>query len=309
MLAWLTWSVLGGVASALCYGLGPMVFWAPLPIYLTVLRHGGAAGGLAAALAALLISQFTASAVPLEFAAIGPLNGLFYFSLFGGSTALIGFVACLRAGTRSGYVSPALPWMTIAAWGGGLFLLMVAFHGVEGLQQAMTAQFQALLKQMPGPPLDPAGEREIVAQMVSMAPAVLGLFWGLLQQLNLAVAQRMLTRRGASLRPASIFAGARLPLPLLAIFALLLAASMMGGDVGYVAKTLAAFVAVPYVLAGLAFAHAATRKWPLRWLALTVLYVFLTLYVLLAAPVLVALGIWDQFSNLRGRKDAGSEEE
>ncbi len=318
MFAWLTWAVLGGAASAVCYGmaapgglLGVLLFWAaPLPVYLVALRHGATAGGLAAASGALLISFLVPAAMSSGETGgdRGSLEALAYFLAFGGVAAAAGALATLRRGPAGGFLDPGLLWIGLSLWGAVLFLGVVAFAGAGELQDRLGTMFTKILEGM----IDPSANADLEAmsrRLVAVVPPTAAVFWAFMQILNLAAAQALLARRGQSLRTGGVLGRPDLPLVALAVLAALVALAFTDGDLGFVAKTLAAFAAVPYVLAGLAFAHAATRGWSLRWLVLTVLYVFLTANVLLAAPIVATLGIWDQLSNLRRRNGNDGEEE
>ena len=115
--------------------------------------------------------------------------------------------------------------------------------------------------------------------LAGILPGMVGLAWLAMTLANGLLGQWAVTRAGRALRPTPDYASLRLPLWLAPGAGLVAAASLIGGDAGYLARNVAILLMAPYLVAGLVEVHASVRGKPLAGLRLAVFYgVFFALF-------------------------------
>jgi hypothetical protein len=113
------------------------------------------------------------------------------------------------------------------------------------------------------------------------------------------LAEGVLARFGGRLVPPPTMASIALPRTVSLGFAAALATALIGqGEVAFVGVSLAAFLAVPLMYLGLGVIHARLDGHPDRVMLLAVFY---TVFFGLAIPLIVALGVIEQWVGLRRR--------
>lgn len=147
-----------------------------------------------------------------------------------------------------------------------------------------------------------AAVAQAVTDYASIVPGIVAVSWVLMTVINAALAQFLALRSGRTQRPAFALAQLTLPAwcgPALGITA---AASLVaGGDVAFFVQGLAALFAVPYLLQGLAVVHCLADRLPARGLALAGFYLMLLLFSWPLLIGIVALGLVEDWAQLRRR--------
>ena len=278
---------------------------APLPLFMTGLAQGVAgaaiAGGTLLVVVALLAGTFVASGALLYL--VGP-------TLLLVRQALLNRPAAATTGGASGpgnlewyppgLLATWLVWIGLA-WLAVIVVLLLAEGG--GMQAAVEAHMQSGL----GILLPQATTEDLAEIARSMSRFVFGVgiaSYLLLLAVNGALAQGALTRFGRNLRPAPDIATLRLPgwiAPALAIA--LAAAFLLSGDAAFVARNIVPILLLPFFFAGLAVAHAFARRLRSGGFVLALFYMLLVLFTW-PAVVVVLLGLFDQWADLRRRLEA-----
>ena len=73
------------------------------------------------------------------------------------------------------------------------------------------------------------------------------------------------------------------------------------GDASFLARNILMILLTPYFLVGLAVTHVIVRRAPMPGLALAVFYLALLVFFLVAAGVVAALGVVEQWIGVRRR--------
>jgi hypothetical protein len=297
------WLLAGGagLASAVLFGFlttgAPMAFalayLTQLPIFVAGLGLGVAAGGVAGAAGILALAL-----------AGGLMAAGFYLAMVLPAMVMVQ-KALLARPTAEGGVE-WYPLGQLATWLAGLaaaalLLATLLFAGSPGgfegaVREFVRAGVARLLGHLSAP--DQAATTE---SMVVFLPGLV-LYSGMLMTvLNGSLAQALLMRAGRNVRPSADIVELELPRWVVAVFAAALALALVGdGTLGYLGGNLAAVVAMPLFLAGLAVVHAMARPRPAQKPILIVFYVLLGLF---GWPIfLVAgLGLIEQWVHLRRR--------
>jgi hypothetical protein len=280
----------------------------PLPLFMAGLALGLPAAGIAAVAGALVGFGFGGAYAGLWFALVVglPVTVLCRQALLSRDTpSAVGELV----GAPGAVVTEWYPPGALLAWATGLcvallsllFLWFAAEDG--GLKGVLGRQadrvVDAIVQQAPS--MVPAGGEEqfrLRARFFAeLAPASMAVLWMAMMLTNGAVAQWGVTRMGRNLRPTPAYAEARLPVGFAVALALSLLLAMLSGGFGYYGATLAAALAVPYVVIGLAAMHVMTRGRPSRVPVLVLTYLCLITFTF----PLVLLGLADQLFDLRGR--------
>ncbi len=303
----------------------PLLYLAPLPLFLVGLALGGPAAGLAGAAAAL--------AAALAGSALGGIAYLVCCAL--PVAVLCDKAAQSRPAAAGGAPAwyppgPLCVWLTAPPIS-ALLLANLYFVGSGGLEAAVADEvagvmelYRSLLGAAPegaapggavpdgaipegavpgGAPAGdaPAGLDSAGTLLAMGAPAMLAGLWMTLIAVNGALAQGLLSRFGRNLRPAPRLAEIDLPRPMVAAFvACLVAGTTLDGAVGYLGFNLAGVLAFPLFLSGLGVAHAAAARTRFRAGVLVAVYGALLLSRW-GALALVGLGLIDHFARLKAR--------
>lgn len=252
---------------------GGLLMWAaPLPILAAGAAFGGRVAGAAAGLAAgavLIGSSFLGVAM--------------YLAMFGLPAALIAITA-LPPGT--GRMVLSTPLALLGLWPTAVLMLVAFFvTDLEGaLRAAVEMGVQRMGVEMPDAMLD---------QVARVKAAAAGLWLALLMLGNGMLAHRLVDRRGYALAPLPPPDDLRLPdwyapLPLLA----LVLWSVTGGVLALSAMLL---LLLPFFLLGVVGVHRRLRNRPGRRAFLTGFYLLMLLFLQILAPLMVGVGLFDQF--------------
>ncbi|MBL8666729.1 MAG: DUF2232 domain-containing protein [Rhodospirillales bacterium] len=153
---------------------------------------------------------------------------------------------------------------------------------------------------------DEATRTELVDQVAPLFPGFAAVMWLVLLIGNAVLAQALLTFRGLNRRPRPDWTALRLPRwfdwPLVAAAAVGLVGS---GDLAYIARNVVVILLAAYFLVGLAVVHAFGRRSASPSLVLAAFYVLMTLFFVLAAALVAALGVAEQWIGVRRRISAG----
>ena len=289
-----------------------LLLLAPLPIFAAGLAQGvigSAIAGGTVLLIATLLAGFLAAAGALLFL-VAPTVLLVRQALLNRPAA--------AAGPAGG--APALEWyppgllVTWLLWI-GLAWLAVTLALLAGEPDGMQATVRASLEQALGlslPGLDAADIGTVAERMAGFALGFGVVSWLFMLAINGILAQGALVSFGRNLRPSPDLADIALPAwiaPALAV--VLLGAFLLPGDLGFAAKNLAPLLMLPFFFSGLAVVHAYARRASAGRLLLVLFYTLLVLFSWPAA-IVVFLGLFDQWANLRRRLSArtpGQEEE
>ena len=311
---------LAGAASAvlvLTAASGPLGillgYLAPLPLFFAGLTHGVTAVGIAGVVGTLV------SAVN------GLLAGGVYLVTFAAPVVLVVRQALLaRPATEASgtaEISNDLEWypvgrlvLWLAGWALGLFgmaLLLTADRegGLPGMLQPLLVQFLAA---MPQGAADQAADLPAVAKrLASLMPAVFGVSWLVMMTINGTLAQGMASLLKQNRRPTPVYRALTLSRPLaVALVAALLGAFLLPGDVGFIGGTVAAILAFPFFLQGLAVVHGLATRVALPGLVLAAFYAVLVVAGALVGILVVILGFIEEWAGFRRRfAGAGASQE
>lgn len=262
-------------------GLGMLLAYVtPLPLVLVGLALGFGPCLMALAAGALVLAVAGWTAVP-PFLAIGAIPAL-----------LITAVALRGRRTEAGGIewSKPGPMLLVLALGAvammALAVLSLQAEG-KGIEGWLREQAAPIVEQaLPGTPDEV--KSAIVGLWAAILPALVGLAWLAMALANGLFGQWVVTRAGRALRPTPDYADLRLPLWLAPAAGLAAGLSLIGGDIGYLARNAAILLVAPYLVTGLVDVHASLRSRPLAALWLAVFYgVFLALFAWTAIAVTV----------------------
>ncbi|MEO9901665.1 DUF2232 domain-containing protein [Nisaea sp.] len=317
---WSRWFPIGAAAtaSALMYlstilgslGAVLLAFLSPLPLFALALGRGWVAG-IAAALAGSAIVLVAANG----------MAALFFLVFCGLPPALLARQALLARPLNEDQENKDLEWFPpgmLAMWltaipaTGLLTAIVVTGLQGEGLEAIVRVEVEALFEAMGTtfqgplalPPEQLAAARELT---IAVLPGVAGLQWAAMILVNGLLAQGVLARFNANLRPSPDMRDIRLPnwapFPL-AVAALL--AAVADGTLGYLGWNAVPILCLPFFLSGLGLIHAlASALNGKRWL-LHVTYTLMILSFVLPALqfvwlLLVFAGLVDHWADLKGR--------
>ena len=196
----------------------------------------------------------------------------------------------------------------LAGYGAFAFVaVLIMFAGPDGGLRALIQDAIVAFITMFAPAV-PEGDLIVVAEHWALSvPAMIVMSWMLMIVINSAIAQSTLVASAKNFRPTPRYSYFELPRSLAAILAAALAVWALGtDDVAFIGRTLSIVFATPYFLLGLAVVHRLVRKWPARYLFLTIFYIMLLL--ILDWPsfaAVVGLGFAEQWFGLRRRFATG----
>jgi len=310
---------LAGLASALLVltaasgPLGIMLgYLAPLPLFFAGLTHGVTAVGIAGVVGTL-VSGFN-----------GLLAGSVYLATFAAPVALVVRQALLaRPATEASAgadVHDGLEWypvgrlvLWLAGWSLGLFgvaLLLTVDRegGLPAMLQPLLTQFLSAMQQgaVQGADLDVMAKR-----LALLMPAVFGVSWLVMMTINGTLAQGMAVLLKQNRRPTPVYRSLTLSRSLaVALVAAMVAAAVLPGDVAFIGGTVAAILAFPFFLQGLAVVHGLAAKASLPGLVLAAFYAALVVAGALVGVLVVILGFIEEWAGFRRRfAGAGASQE
>ncbi len=283
--------VLGGIVGVI---LG---FFAPLPLFLVGLSRGY----ISAAVATL-----AGTGVVLAF---GPstITALQYALAFGAPTVWLCRLALLSRPLATGaewYPSGRLLLSTVAFPAAAFLALYIAFLDAEGGLKGTIARLLArMLEVLANLPIQ-TPPPETLAAIAEFFPPVTALTWLTIVVGNGLAAQAITRRLGRNVRPSFALAEFALPRWLLAPLIATLALTFFPGDAGFLGRTLAILLLVPYFFLGLALVHSFAARWRGRVGVLVAFYLALFFFGW-PALLVAALGVANQLMGLR-KQDHGS---
>ena len=320
MIRSLIFGSLAGIASAvlvLTAASGPLGimlgYLAPLPLFFAGLTHGVTAVGIAGVVGTLV------SAVN------GLLAGGVYLVTFAAPVAVVVRQALLarpaaEAATGAANVTDGLEWypvgrvvLWLAGWSLGLFgiaLLLTADRegGLPEMLQPLLTQFLSAMQQDVGQGAD----LEVMAKRLALLmPAVFGVSWLVMMTINGTLAQGMAVLLKQNRRPTPLYRSFTLSRSLaVALVAALVAAAVLPGDVAFIGGTVAAILAFPFFLQGLAVVHGLAARASLPGLVLAAFYAALVVAGALVGVLVVILGFIEEWAGFRRRfAGAGTSQE
>lgn len=270
-----------------------LAYVTPLPLVLVGLAFGFGPCLMALAAGALVLAVADWTAVPAFFA-IGAIPALL--------VAAVALHARRGADGKLDWGKPGMMLLLLALGAAAVTVLMALSLPTEG------KSIEDWLREQAAPFVDQAlsGAPDEVKSAFAgftagILPAMVGLGWLAMTLANGLVGQWAVTRAGRALRPMPDYAALRLPLWLAPGAGLVAAASLIGGDAGYLARNVAIILMAPYLVAGLVEVHASLRGKPLAGLWLAVFYgVFFALFGW-AAIAVTAWGVVRQWMRSRIR--------
>jgi len=304
-------SLAGGASAVLVLiaasgPLGIMLgYLAPLPLFLAGLTHG---------LPAVVIAGGVGTLIS---ALNGLLSGGIYLVTFAAPAALVVRQALLaRPATEASAnaeVHGDLEWypagqlvVWLVGWALGLFglaLLLTADHegGMPGMLQPLLEQFLAAMPQ--NGTAQQGGDMAAMAKnLATMMPAVFGFSWLVMMTINGTLAQGLARMLKQNRRPTPRYR--LLVLPRLLAFALaaaIVAGLVLPGDAGFIGATVAAILAFPFFLQGLAVVHGVAAKAAVPGLILAAFYAALVVAGALVGVLVVILGFIEEWAGFRRR--------
>lgn len=278
----------------------PVMYLAPVPLYLAGLGYGANAAGFA-----LLGGTMVAGLLG------GLLLALVYAAAYGVPAWTVTRIllaapptGAARGDGGAGRALAALSLMAFAA------VAVSAFYAVGSgvpLEMQVRDSLDAAFAQLGASvPADARGEA--VAQMAAVMPGMAASAWVLMTVISAVLAQAVLNRYNRAPRPSPAYAALRLPdwasWPLVAAAALSLIAD---GDLEYAGRNLTFVAAVPFFFLGLAAIHTIVRKVQGTTLILTGVYLVVA-FSGWAQMVVAGLGVMELWVGVR-RRFAGSPKE
>lgn len=251
--------------------LGGLLMWlSPLPVFAAGFGFGTRAAVSAVGIAAVLLAFST-----------GSLGLLVYLAIFGLPTAMI-----VATAMQPGRMELSLPLALLGLW--PVAVLAVLAVAIPDLEAEMREAVELGLQRM-GVAL-PDG---MVDQIAQVKAAAAGFWVALLMVGNGLAAQSLLARNRLAIHPTPPADALRLPGWYLALPAIALAAWLAFG--GAVALSSLLILLVPIFLLGVAGVHRRLRGRAGRVAFLAGFYVLMLLFLQIMAPLMVGVGLLDQY--------------
>jgi uncharacterized protein YybS (DUF2232 family) len=292
-----------------------LALMAPLPLFLVGLSMGARLVSIAGTAAAMIVIIVT-----------GTLGGLMYIFTHVAPVLLISWKAMLSRPDTNDTGAQVLSWYPpgqLVCWltAPPLTMLVLVFvYGAangEELREMVANHMEPLLEvvrsapaeTLPGLKATPTSEQmavieSLIVHFVPVTIAIVGMFTSLI---NGILAQGLLTRFGHNSRPSARMSDIELPLWLIAGLAgCLLVHFLVGGNVGFLAATMAGILAFPVFISGLGVAHALAERTKSPFAILFMTYVMLVIAGYVMLLVMTAVGLVDHFAGLKARFRAGS---
>jgi len=290
---------------------------APLPLFLVGLSMGAQAVSISGAAAALIVILVT-----------GGLGAVMFIFTHAAPAFLIAWKSGLSRPVTDASGTTTRHWYPpglLIAWLAAppIAMLVLAFgYGLvtgEGFKDLVANQMEPMLQvirsapseTIPGLAEKPSAEQmaaieTLIVQLVPVTIALVGMFTSLANGL---LAQSLLTRFGHNVRPAPRMSEIELPLWLIATMAgCLLVHFLVGGNIGFLAITIAGILAFPIFMSGLGVAHALAERTKSPFAILFMTYAMLMIAGYVMMIMMTALGLIDHFAGLKARFRAGSNQ-
>jgi hypothetical protein len=257
--------------------LGGLLLWlAPLPLFACAAGFGARVAGAAVAIAALVVLLGSNS-----------LGAALYLAMFGLPAALLSFAATLGGRLPVGApLALGTPLALLGLWPATALVLATLL--VADLEGALREMVQMGVQRM-GVPASEA----MVAQIAQVKAAAAGFWFALLMLGNGLAGRRLAAGSGLEPHPMPDAGDVRLPawygpLPLVALAAW---AAIGGG----VLLSLLLVLLVPFFLLGVVGVHRRLSGRAGRIAFLAGFYVLMLLFLQIMAPLMVGVGLFDQF--------------
>ena len=317
---WYRWFPIGAAATVsalMClstilgsFGAILLAFLSPLPLFAVALGRGWVAGMAAALMGGIIVFLFT-----------NGMAALFFLIFCGLPAALLARQALLARPLNDDQESADIEWFPpglLAMWltalpAAGLLtaVLLASMQGTT-LEAIVRLEVEAIFEVV-GPAfegslaLSPDKLAAVQDLTTAVLPGVAGLQWSAIILVNGLLAQGVLARFDANLRPSPAMRDIRLPT--MAPFPLATAALLAvvaNGSLGYLGVNAVPILCLPFFLSGLGLIHAlASASNGKSWL-LYVTYTLMFLSLLLPALqfvwlLLVFIGLVDHWADLKAR--------
>ena len=269
-----------------------LFYFAPLPLLFVGLGLGSSAFGFAAA---------TGIAVAIAF------GGFAGAGLYGGMHVIPSWLIVQQALRRR--ASSPDGWQPIGRVLAALTLL-IAFvvasttwvargeQGIEGeLRQLLPA-----VGRIAAPGLGEADQQALAEQLTPLFLGFSAITWLVMLIVNTGLAQSLLAARGWNRRPSTRWSRLRLPGWFDWVLVGTAATALVtGGDASFLARNILMILLTPYFFVGLAVTHVIVRRAPMPGLVLAAFYVILLVFFLIAAGIVAAVGVVEQWVGVRSR--------
>jgi uncharacterized protein YybS (DUF2232 family) len=294
-----------------------LALMAPLPLYLVGLSMGARAVSISGAAAAMVVIAVTSG-----------IGAVVYICTHVAPAFLISWKAALSqqttgpsgATTRQWYPAGLLiSWLVAPQIAMLAFVFGLGLTNGEGFRALVAGHMEPLLQVIRSAPqetLPTLAEKPSPEQMaaienliVHFAPVTIALVGMLTSLANASLAQGLLTRFGRNIRPTPRMSEIVLPRSLILAFAICLPVHfLIGGDIGFLAITIAGILSFPIFISGLGVAHslAERSKSPFAILFMTYAMLMIAGYVMML--IMTAVGLIDHFAGLKARFRAGSSQ-
>lgn len=273
-------------------GLGFVFMFLPtLPLFFLGLSKPPQPTHIAIGIAALLISLIAGLASALLF--------LVFLGLPTWYLAKKSMVSLPSPAGGTAWYPIGLIIMDLTLYACGLIALMTIYYsGQEGglpllMSQNVREAFSGLETEYGG----------IIEQMAGnwaflMFPVTIWL-WGLILYAHIWIANRVLVRRNANIRPDMAIDSFTMPAWMLTLLVICALASLIGStSMSFLGKSVLLSLMLPYFFSGCAQMHQATRNWPSYRFFIFFVY-FMVVTQFWPALILSAFGLWQQIKDLR----------
>ena len=174
-------------------------------------------------------------------------------------------------------------------------------RGAQGIEGEVR-QLLAAVGQIAAPGLGEASRQALVDQLTPLFLGFSAITWLVMMIVNAGLAQSLLAARGWNRRPSPRWSRLRLPgwfdWVLVGTAATALVSS---GDASFLARSILMILLTPYFFVGLAVTHVIVRRAPMPALMLAVFYLVLLVFFLIAAGIVAAIGVVEQWIGVRKR--------
>ncbi len=295
---------LAGLLSALLFGaLASLSLGGVILANLTMLPLFAA--GLALSLSGTIVATGVGLAATLLF--IGFARAAFYAAAFVLPVVLLVRQALLSRQDATGTVwyPPGLLLCWLSGLGAAMALYWMVLLSFDDTAQVLRQQLMVMLQGAQDPSGQPVPSDEnatrIATGLIGYLPGLVAASWMLTIVVNGALAQGLVRRIGRNRRPSPATAEIELPWPLALIFVAMVLASMLPDSIGYVGRTFAMVLGVPLFLQGLGVIHAFVGQIAWSGFILALFYLSLLIFGLAVIPLVVLLGLIEQWAHLRRR--------
>jgi len=199
----------------------------------------------------------------------------------------------------AGYLIALLNGCALALLAAGAVILSGKDGGMVGAGQEVLAEMLQGFARTTGSQAIPADALK-TSTLAALLPALVLTSWQFMVVINGLLAQGVLARFGANIRPGERFAELFLPQWLTMALAAAVLASFLPGQLGDFGRNAAILTALPFFFLGLSVIHAASNRWLGRGFILLGIY----LMVFVAgwpAMIVAAIGVFEPWTKLRAR--------